>query len=151
MCCARCRAKNSGCRSPRWCSGFADRAWGNRSASRHSRDLNHVTACLKDSADAWNNHAFLCRETGQFEAAYASYQHAIEKEPNSPQLWNDAAVVLQYHLPSTEHLHRAREMYQRAIELAANVLADTGASPAAKKLATEARSNAKQNLAELDK
>ena len=47
----------------------------------NSRDLNHVTACLKDSADAWNNHAFLCRETGKFERAYTSYQYAIQKEP----------------------------------------------------------------------
>src|SRR5690606_25681694 len=69
---------------------LGDRAYEQKRIE-NSRDLNHVTACLKDSADAWNNHAFLCRETNQYESAYASYQHAIPKEPTSPQLWNDAA------------------------------------------------------------
>lgn len=116
-----------------------------------SRDLNHVTACLQDSADAWNNHAFLCRETGRFERAYASYQHAIEREPESAQLWNDAAVVLQYHLPSNEHLDKARSMYERAIELAQATLARDDATAEQRRFADEAIANARQNLAALDR
>lgn len=115
----------------------------------NSRDLNHVTACLKDSADAWNNHAFLCRETEQFEAAYSSYQHAIEKERNSPQLWNDAAVVLQYHLPTAENLRKARGMYEKALELAGKVLADRSSTKEQREFALEAQQNARANLAEL--
>lgn len=115
-----------------------------------SRDLNHVIACLQDTADAWNNHAFLCRETGAFEQAFTSYQYAIEREPDSAQLWNDAAVVLQYHLPTEEHLAEARKMYGKALELAAATLQDADAGEAAKARATEARKNALANLAELD-
>jgi len=117
----------------------------------NSRDLNHVTACLKDSADAWNNHAFLCRETGDFERAFTSYQYAIQKEPDSPQLWNDAGVVLQYHLASPENLKKAREMYGKALELSRAVLQDAGATAEQRAFAKQAAENARLNLAELDK
>ena len=127
---------------------LADRAFQQQRVPA-SRDLNHVIACLKDSADAWNNHAFLCRETGRFEAALRSYEHAIEKEPNSPQLWNDAAVVLQYHLASPANLKRARTMYAKALSLADAVLQDRGSSTTAREQAEAARANAKLNLAEL--
>jgi len=115
----------------------------------NSRDLNHVTACLKDSADAWNNHAFLCRETKQYQQAYDSYQHALEKEPTSPQLWNDAAVVLQYHLPTEKNLRKAREMYEKALRLAAAALADDSTDAPARKLAQQAQENARANLREM--
>ena len=39
---------------------LGDRAW-DQGRRDQSRDLNHVIACLQDSADAWNNYAFLCR------------------------------------------------------------------------------------------
>ena len=116
-----------------------------------SRDLNHVTACLKDSADAWNNHAFLCRETGDYERALTSYQYAIQREPDSPQLWNDGGVVLHYHLASPENLAKARSMYEKALELAAATLADAQ-TPAPERAAAEAAAaNARLNLAALDK
>jgi tetratricopeptide (TPR) repeat protein len=115
----------------------------------HSRDLNHVIACLLDSADAWNNYAFLCRETKRFDEAYAGYQHAIEKEPDSPQLWNDAAVILQYHLPSPANAQKAREMYTHAIALADKTLAESGSSELARDRARQARTDAEKNLAEL--
>jgi tetratricopeptide (TPR) repeat protein len=60
----------------------------------HSRDLNHVIACLHDTADAWNNHAFLCRETGRYEQALTSYEYAQMREPDSPQLLNDTAAQI---------------------------------------------------------
>ncbi|MFT4839658.1 MAG: tetratricopeptide (TPR) repeat protein [Planctomycetota bacterium] len=117
----------------------------------NSRDLNHVIACLKDSADAWNNHAYLCRETEQFESAYSSYQHAIEKEPTSAQLWNDAAVVLQYHLPTRNNLTKARTMYETALQLATTSLADKSISAQQRTFAEEAQVNARANIAALDK
>tara|TARA_R110002072_G_scaffold27804_1_gene90170 strand:+ start:29035 stop:30723 length:1689 start_codon:yes stop_codon:yes gene_type:complete len=117
----------------------------------NSRDLNHVIACLKDSADAWNNHAFLCRETKQFASAYSSYQHAIEKEPTSSQLWNDAAVVLHYHLATPKNLAKARTMYEKALQLATATLADKTISEQQRKFAEESQVNARANLAELDK
>ncbi len=125
---------------------LADRAYraGDLAASR---DLNHVIACLADSADAWNNHAFLCRETGQFEAALASYQHAQEKEPDSPQLLNDTGVVLQYHLPTPANLQRARALYERAIRLAEQQLANTQLPAPQRERIRRAKSDAQQNLA----
>lgn len=129
---------------------LGDRAYQQKRID-NSRDLNHVTACLKDSADAWNNHAFLCRETEQFQRAYESYQHAIEREPTSPQLWNDAAVVLHYHLPTKANLLKAKSMYEKALELATTVLADKAASKDARTFATEAQQNARANLIELAK
>jgi tetratricopeptide (TPR) repeat protein len=127
---------------------LADRAW-QRQAAPVSRDLNHVLARLRDSADAWNNHAFLCRETGMFEAALQSYEFAIAREPESPQLWNDAAVVLQHYMPTPENFARARPMYEKALELAAKILASPTASAASKEAAAQARQNAQSNLAEL--
>jgi tetratricopeptide (TPR) repeat protein len=111
-----------------------------------SRDLNHVIACFKDSADAWNNHAFLCRETGRFEDALASYQHALEKEPDSPQLLNDAAVVMQYHLASPERLAKARAMYEKAIQLADKQLGDDRIVGAVRERAAKAKRDARANL-----
>lgn len=129
---------------------LADRAYGKGELAA-SRDLNHVIACLADSADAWNNHAFLCRETGEFDAALASYQHALEKEPDSPQLLNDTAVVLQYHLPTPANLDRARGMYQRAIQLADKELANSQLPEARRQRTRTAKSDAQLNLAAMAK
>jgi tetratricopeptide (TPR) repeat protein len=128
---------------------LADRAF-QQGRREPSRDLNHVIACLKDSADAWNNHAFLCRETGRFDDALASYQHAIEKEPDSPQLWNDHGAVLQYHVPTPENRAKARTMYEKAIRLADAVLADPKAPTERRERAQRARQDATANLAALE-
>lgn len=120
-----------------------------RSDLETSRDLNHVTAAFRDSADAWNNYAFLCRESGRFREAVAGYEHALEKEPGSPQLMNDLAVVLHYHLPSDENLKRAKELYQLAIGQADRVLAEPSSTDLARKLATQAKSDAQLNLGKL--
>jgi hypothetical protein len=66
-------------------------------------------------------------------------------------LLNDGAVVLQYHLPSPEHLQKARTMYERAIQRADLLLADARTPEAARKVATEAKANAQQNLQALGK
>ncbi|MEY4675316.1 MAG: hypothetical protein RL148_3100 [Planctomycetota bacterium] len=115
----------------------------------NSRDLNHVVACLRDSADAWNNHAFLCRETGRHEESLVSYQHALEKEPLSPQLHNDTAVVLHHHLATPENLRRARILYERAVELARAVVADPRATEPAREQARKTLADAGKNLADL--
>jgi len=129
--------------------GFlADRAYAGKRVE-NSRDLNHVIACLKDSADAWNNHAFLCRETGRFPEAWSSYQNALEKEPDSPQLLNDAAVILQYHMTSPENVQKARGMYERAVKLADKMLADASITGAARDRIAQAKTDATANLAAL--
>jgi tetratricopeptide (TPR) repeat protein len=127
---------------------LANRAYSGKRLD-NSRDLNHVIACLKDSADAWNNHAFLCRETGRFPEAWSSYKNALEKEPDSPQLLNDAAVILQYHLQSPENLQQARGMYERAIQLADKMLADASVTGVVRERTAQAKKDATSNLAEL--
>lgn len=127
---------------------LADRAFQHQRIAP-SRDLNHVLASLKDTADAWNNHAFLCRETGRFEQAQQSYEFALQREPESPQLWNDAAVILQYHLPSPDHLAKARTMYERAVHYADKVLGDARVTGADRERATTAKADATANLAAL--
>lgn len=127
---------------------LADRAYAGQRIDR-SRDLNHVLALLLDTADAWNNRAFLCRETGKFEDALDAYQRALEKEPDSPQLLNDAAVILHYHLPNPERLARARTMYEAALALADKVLADPQATGPARERAAQAKQDAAANLAAL--
>lgn len=129
---------------------LANRAYERRHLDA-SRDLNHVVACLKDSADAWNNHAFLCRETGQFDAAFASYQHALEKEPDSPQLLNDAAVILQYHLPSPANAQKARGMYERVVQLADQQLTAGRITGPDRERVVKAKADARANLDALDK
>jgi tetratricopeptide (TPR) repeat protein len=129
---------------------LADRAF-KAGRGDHSRDLNHVVACLRDSADAWNNFAFLCRETGRFVESFDAYLQAIEREPESPQLQNDAAVVLQYHLPTAANLQKARAMYERAIALADKALQRSDLPAAERERAVQARSDAKLNLEKLDK
>lgn len=129
---------------------LGDRAW-KEDRRDQSRDLNHVIACLQDSADAWNNYAFLCRETKQFDEAYLGYQHALEREPDSPQLWNDAAVVLHYHLGGDANLRRAKAMYERALELAKTQIADASATQLVRDRAARAKQDAEANLAALAK
>ncbi len=128
---------------------LADRAY-QKGRIPNSRDLNHVVACLADSADAWNNHAFLCRETGRFEDALTSYEYAQQREPDSPQLMNDTGVVLQYHLANPDNLARARTLYERAIEIADRQIADAALAAPVRQRAEKARSDAKANLAAMN-
>ena len=129
---------------------LGDRAYGQKRIDA-SRDINHVIACLKDSADAWNNHAFLCRETARFDDALSSYQHALEKEPDSPQLLNDTAVILQYHLVSADNKAKAKGMYERALQAAAKQLADARITGTARERAEKAKVDAQENLRALGK
>ncbi|MCA8971558.1 MAG: hypothetical protein KDC95_17325, partial [Planctomycetes bacterium] len=91
---------------------FADLAF-QRGNAPMSRDLNHTIALLEDDAARWNNYAFLCRETGLFEESHDAYAKALDHAPDDPQLLNDAAVILQYHLH--RDLDQAKAMYERAI------------------------------------
>lgn len=129
---------------------LADRAF-QKGRIDHSRDLNHVLAYLLDSADAWNNRALLCRDTGKFPEALDAYERALKKEPDSPQLLNDCAVILHYHLKSAENLAKARTMYERAIQLAEKQLANTTIPAELRERTQQALTDARANLAELSK
>jgi tetratricopeptide (TPR) repeat protein len=114
-----------------------------------SRDLNHVIALIDEKPESWNNYAFLCRETGKFQDSLDAYVHALEIEPDSPQLLNDAAVILQYHLATKDNLAKARTWYEKALVCADKVLADPKADQEQKRRAQQARQDASANLAKL--
>ena len=116
-----------------------------------SRDINHVLAMVLDTASHWNNYAFLCRETKQYEASLGGYTNALTLTPDSPQLLNDTAVILQYHLATKENLDRAHEYYTRAITEAEKVVDDDSADADTKARARQAMADARRNLAALGK
>ena len=105
-----------------------------------------VLAKVLDTERHWNNYAFLCRETGAYEDSLNGYENALSIAPNSPQVLNDAAVILQYHLASPENLERAERYYRRAIEQAEIVLANENSKPGERERATQAKRDAKGNL-----
>ena len=82
-----------------------------------ARDLNKaVLNVVKGDASLWNNYAFLCRESKQYEEAYAAYRKAIELDPENPSLLNDTAVILHYYLH--RDLDEAEKLCREAAEKA---------------------------------
>ena len=114
-----------------------------------SRDLNHVLAAIVDTADAWNNYAFMARESQQYAESGKAYRNALEIEPDSGQLMNDLGVILQYHKGTKKDLDEAKQLYKKAIAAAKKVLADEKVSGARKKVARQTVSDATGNLAAL--
>lgn len=115
------------------------------------RSISHVLAMLLDTERHWNNYAFLCRQTGEFEASLVGYETALGIAPDSPQVLNDAAVILQYHLPTPENLQRARSYYRRAITESDKILKDAAASNDDISRARQAKKDATANLGKLPK
>ncbi|MBK8978911.1 MAG: hypothetical protein IPM29_23675 [Planctomycetes bacterium] len=111
-----------------------------------SRDLNRVIAYARQTSDAWNNYAFLCRETGLYEESARAYGEALNIEPDSPQLLNDAAVIFQYHLATPDNLRKARTYYERAIELAEKQIAAGNLDADTLELTRTALRDARNNL-----
>ena len=108
-----------------------------------------MIALVEDKPESWNNYALLYRETGKFQDSLEAYVHALELEPESPQLFNDAAVILQYHLATKDNLAKARTWYEKALVCADKVLADPKADQEQKRRAQQARQDASANLAKL--
>lgn len=111
--------------------------------------ISHVLAHVLDTERHWNNYAFLCRETQRFEDSLVGYENALEIAPGSPQLLNDAALILHYHLANEDNLRRAEAYYERAITEATAIVADENATKQAVDAARTAKSNATTNLAKL--
>lgn len=101
--------------------GMAQQAWDGQ-RMKECRELNRVLAYASNTVDDWNNYALLCRDTGKYQESFDAYEHALKLE-QSPQLYNDAAVILQYHLSTAENLDIARGYYERAIAMAEAMLA----------------------------
>ena len=127
--------------------GMAQKAY-ERGRFVDCRELNHVIARATQSADEWNNYALLCRETKEYAKSYEAYEVALTIE-QSPQLFNDAAVILQYHLKGEENLEIARGYYERAIERAQAMLAEGSLDDKTRRRTETALRDARGNLRKL--
>lgn len=113
-----------------------------------AREISRVNAFLdSEKARKWNNYAFLCRETKKYEDSYAAYSRAVELDPENPQLLNDCALILQYHLH--RDLDQAKEMYEKAVANAKLILDGKMKSSAGQDEVKTALRDAGNNLAKL--
>ena len=62
----------------------------------------------------WANLGLFLRDQGRYRDAHLAYQQAVRFADNQAQVWNDAGVVLQYHL---DRPGEAARFYKRAIEI----------------------------------
>jgi tetratricopeptide (TPR) repeat protein len=106
-----------------------------------------IVAARPEHADPWNNYAFLCRETAQYEEAYAAYEQALAHRPDDPRLLNDTGLVLHYYLH--RDYDRALELYEQAIEAADRELAGELADETERADIELARRDALHNLEKL--
>ncbi len=114
-----------------------------------SRDLNHVLAAIVDTADAWNNFAFMARESGQYDESETAYRNALAIEPTSGQLMNDLAVILHYHRKTLAAYDEAAQLYKGAIAAAKQILRGAKAAKEVKEIAKQTITDANFNLAAL--
>jgi len=70
---------------------------------------------VDDDVEWWNNYAFFCRESQQYEKSYEAYLHCLELDPENVRLINDAGLIQLYHLRAD--LDRALELFERAVAL----------------------------------
>ena len=79
-----------------------------------------------------------------YERSYAAYQRALTLTPDDPQLLNDTALMLQYHLGRDRGEIEA--MYRRSIALSEQRLADPALSPEDRERFETTLRDAKANL-----
>jgi Tfp pilus assembly protein PilF len=97
--------------------GWAAGAMVNAGSIEEARDtLAAVVAADPQDGDLWNNYGFLCRETREYETAYAAYEKALAFQPDNPRLLNDTGLLLHYYL-HRDYDH-AVDLYERAVEMA---------------------------------
>ena len=70
---------------------------------------------VDDDVEWWNNYAFFCRESEQFEQSYEAYNRCLELDPESVRLTNDTGLIQLYHLRSD--LDRALKLFEQAAAL----------------------------------
>lgn len=108
-----------------------------------------IVAAKPQSADPWNNYAFVCRETQKYEESYDAYVQALSFDPESPRLNNDAGVILHYYLH--RETDKAQAYYEKAVELADAALAQKDLDEAARADLQLAKDDAIGNLKKLAK
>jgi len=111
------------------------------------RDVFGRLARRFDRAEWWNNYAFFCRETGQYEQSYAAYSRCIELAPENARWVNDTGLILLYHLD--RDLDHAQELFQRAVRLGQEACDNPFASDDSRRENFLAYTDAMLNLAQL--
>lgn len=108
-----------------------------------------LAQAMPDEARHWNNMGLFLRNEGEdlelaayknktpepdpallddlYARSYAAYQHALELNPGDPQLLNDTALMLAYHLDGD--MAEVEGMYRHALELTDGMLANPDLSP----------------------
>lgn len=98
------------------------------------------------AADESERRARLEEAMALWEKSYAWYEQAVELEPDDPRIVNDCGLMLIYHL--NRDYDRARELFDRAIELGEAQLAELPADASAdqRNFLEEATGDAYQNI-----
>jgi hypothetical protein len=126
-----------------------------------------LAQAFPDEPRHWNNLGLFLRDEGEllevaayrkqgpepepallgdlYERSYAAYQRALALTPDDPQILNDTALMLQYHL--RRDLEQAEAMYRRSIELSEQRLAASDLSAEERARFEQTRSDALSNLA----
>jgi tetratricopeptide (TPR) repeat protein len=81
-----------------------------------------ITQTTQGDVEAWNNLAFLYRDSGQAAKALPAYAKAAKLSPEDPQVLNDWAVIYHYYLKTDDA--KAMDLYEQAIKLAEERLND---------------------------
>jgi tetratricopeptide (TPR) repeat protein len=108
-----------------------------------------ITQTKPSDVEAWNNLAFLYRDSGQAEKSLAAYAKSAELAPEDPQVLNDWAVIYHYYLKTEDE--KAEGLYKKAIMLAEEILAnEAGLSTEVKNRTQVALRDAVNNLRKLE-
>ena len=99
------------------------------------------------NAKWWNNYAFFCRETGQYEEAFNAYDKAVSLSPDDTRYINDAGMILMYYLKRQPK--KAEELFRRAWRTGEEKSKDPFLSAKEKKYHFDACCDAMLNLGRL--
>lgn len=125
-----------------------------------------LTRAFPDEPRHWNNLGLFLRDEGErqeiaayhgegpapddavladlYEGSFAAYERALALTPDDPQVINDTALMLQYHLDRDQE--RVEAMYRRSIALSEERLADADLSPDDRARFEQTREDARGNL-----
>ncbi|MBL8898034.1 MAG: tetratricopeptide repeat protein [Planctomycetes bacterium] len=107
-----------------------------------------VVSLEPKNADEWNNYAFFCRESRDYERSIVAYERALGLSPEDPAFLNDTALILHFHLyERKDAMTRAIAMYEKAIQCAKAELAKGNLSDERKQIVQIALRDATNNLA----
>jgi len=107
--------------------------------------LQAIVAADPPAPNLWNDYAFLCEQASRFEEACDAYQKIIDIDPNNARAYNDLGSVLHNFL--NRDLDRAKELYQKCIDLANEQLLDEKLTKERRDVLPRARTPARDNPA----